>query len=129
MRSSTENEGADFLAELFPRGILTDSCRLALERRRKIHERAKALALSHVSQENQAQAEWNEWLPKIEKKGKYNSKIFSKSDTQYLLNKLAAEKEIDKKKALVLLAQDLKMPVRYVAKFSGISLRRAYHSI
>lgn len=129
VRATPDDEGASFLVSLFPKGILAASSHAALERRRKIHIKSRTLAQSHVSQGSWARAGWDKWLSELENTGKYDSKLFSKNDTRFLLDKLLPEKKIDRKKALVLLAQDQDMPIKYVSKFLGISLRSAYSYI
>lgn len=129
VRASSDDEGASFLSSLFPKGILTAGGHAALERRRKIHTASRALAQSHVSQGNWARAGWDKWLSELEKTGEYDSKLLSTNDTRYLLDKLLPEKKIERKKALVLLAQEQDIPLKYVTKFLGISLRSAYSYI
>jgi len=129
VRATSNEEGASFLSSLFPEGILTGSGCAALERRHKIHTKSRALAQSHISQECWARAGWDKWLSELENKGKYESKLFSERDSRYLVSKLLPENKIDRKKALVLLAQDQDIPLKYITKFLGISLRSAYRYI
>lgn len=126
VRSLPDDDGTNFLASLFPKGALAGKNNAAAQRRRKIHLKSTELARSHVSRESWARAGWDRWLSKLEQTGQYDSRILSKEDTRYLLDKILPEKKINRKKALVLLAQDQDLPVKYVAKFLGMSPRDAY---
>lgn len=129
VRTLSDDEGADFLCSLFPLGTLTGSSEAARGCRQKIQVKSTALARSHVSRESWARAGWDRWLSELEKTGKYHSEHFSTADTKYLLDKLLPKKQIDRKKALVLLAQDQNLPMKHLTKFLGISLRAAYSYI
>jgi transposase len=126
VRMLPDEDGADFISSLFSRGTLAGNSHAAGERRRKIHNKSTALAKPLMSSEFGARAGWDQWLSDLEETGEYKSKIFSEADTRYLLNKLSPKKNIDRKKALLLLALDQDLPTKYLIKFLGISLRAAY---
>ena len=123
VRNLADDDGAIFLASLFSKGTLTSKNKTAAERRRKIHGKLAALARSQVSRESWVRAGWDRWISEIERTGQYDSKLFSKEDTQYLLGMMVPEKKINRKKALALLALDQDWPVKYIAKFLDMSAR------
>lgn len=126
IRALPDEEGAKFISSLFPNGTLAGNSQASVERRGKIRAKSTALAKPFISRESWARAGWDRWLTNIEETGHYTSKIFSEIDTQYLLRKSLPEKKINRKKALFLLAQDQNLPMKYLIKFLGISLRAAY---
>ena len=129
VRRLPDEEGAKFISSLFPRDTLTGSSQAAVERRRKIHNKSTALAKPLINREYWLRAEWDRWLADLEKTERYDSKVFSEADTQYLLDKLFPERKTNKKtnrkKVLFLLAQDQNWPINCLVKFLGISLRTA----
>lgn len=126
IRALPDEEGAKFISSLFPNGTLAGNSQAAVERCVKIRAKSTALAKPFISRESWARAGWDRWLSNLEETGQYTSKIFSEEDTQYLLSKSLPEKKINRKKALFLLAQDQNLPMKYLIKFLGISLRAAY---
>ncbi len=126
VRELPDDEGAKFLSSLFPRGTLTGSKNASFQRRKQIRLRSLTLDLSQLGRESVVRRKWDHWLSEIERTGKYDSQILRKEETLFLIEKLTAGKNSDRKKALVLLAQDQEFPVKYLGKFLGLSLTAIY---
>ena len=126
IRQLPDDEGTKFLSSIFPKGTLIGSTKMAVKRLKKINLKSKMIIGSHLNREYIARTIWDHWLSEIERTGDYVSRIFNKEETHFLLKKLVTEKNIERKKALVLLVKDQDLPVEYVAKFSGLSLTAIY---